>query len=37
MNDTKEELISKLDLNSYLEEFKALFARDKEIFFTRRF
>ncbi|EPI8310012.1 hypothetical protein ACS9KM_002223, partial [Campylobacter jejuni] len=25
MNDTKEELISKLDLNSYLEEFKALF------------
>ncbi|TEY15841.1 endonuclease MutS2, partial [Campylobacter sp. CH185] len=32
MNDTKEELISKLDLNSYLEEFKALFARDKEIF-----
>ncbi|MGI7363304.1 hypothetical protein ACNGBC_05660, partial [Campylobacter jejuni] len=23
MNDTKEELISKLDLNSYLEEFKA--------------
>ncbi|ENY6719824.1 endonuclease MutS2 [Campylobacter jejuni] len=32
MNDTKEELISKLDLNSYLEEFKALFARGKEIF-----
>ncbi len=36
MNDTKEELISKLDLNSYLEEFKALLQEIRR-FFTRRF
>lgn len=28
----REELISKLDLNGFLDEFKALFARDKDIF-----
>lgn len=32
MNDTKEEFILKLDLKTYLEEFKAFFARDKDIF-----
>ncbi|ENT5901137.1 endonuclease MutS2 [Campylobacter coli] len=32
MNEIKEELLLKLDLNTYLYEFKSCFARDKEIF-----
>ncbi|TBR80091.1 endonuclease MutS2 [Campylobacter novaezeelandiae] len=32
MSENKEELISKLDLNGYLEEFKSFFSRDKDIF-----
>ncbi|TKX31710.1 endonuclease MutS2 [Campylobacter estrildidarum] len=32
MNDLKDELVSKLDLNNYLTELKALFSRDKDIF-----
>ncbi|EKJ5773312.1 endonuclease MutS2 [Campylobacter coli] len=32
MNEIKEELLLKLDLNTYLHEFKSCFARDKEIF-----
>ncbi|MBM0637200.1 endonuclease MutS2 [Campylobacter sp. VicNov18] len=32
MNESKEELILKLDLNDYLKDFKALFAREKDIF-----
>ncbi|MDX2322875.1 endonuclease MutS2 [Campylobacter hepaticus] len=32
MNELKEELIVKLDLNDYIKEFKTFFARDKDIF-----
>ncbi|TKX33129.1 endonuclease MutS2 [Campylobacter aviculae] len=32
MNDLKDELVSKLDLNNYLAEIRELFSRDKDIF-----